>query len=256
MTWKYIASSVTGKSHADRNEPGQDYCRAGVVQIDGREFFIGLAADGAGSTVCGGEGARIACETTYQEILDTIRHTQENAPVPETAIRAWITSSRDAIADHAKSQDTPLKEYACTMLGFVSGDHYSTYFQIGDGGIVVSNEENYDTVFWPEQGEYANTTFFISDDAFLDHLKIARHDTVPEKIALFTDGLQNLVLSYANKTAHAGFFTPLFEALKKDPDNQIMDLSSQLDTFLSQDDINERSDDDKTLILAVYSPGS
>ena len=52
------------------------------------------------------------------------------------------------------------------MLGFVSGDRYSTYFQIGDGGIVVSNEENYDTVFWPEQGEYANTTFFISDDAF------------------------------------------------------------------------------------------
>ena len=133
----------------------------GVVQIDGREFFIGLAADGAGSTVCGGEGARIACETTYQEILDTIRHTQENAPVPETAIRAWITSSRDAIADHAKSQDKPLKEYACTMLGFVSGDRYSTYFQIGDGGIVVSNEENYDTVFWRNKASMQTRPFLF-----------------------------------------------------------------------------------------------
>ena len=78
----------------------------------------------------------------------------------------------------------------------------------------------------------------------------------PEKIALFTDGLQNLVLSYANKTAHAGFFTPLFEALKKDPDNRLWISPRQLDHFLSRDDINERSDDDKTLILAVYLPDS
>ena len=73
MTWKHLSLSVTGKSHSDRNEPGQDYCRTGVVRFADRDFFIGLAADGAGSTTNGGVGAEIACETLYLLILSMIR---------------------------------------------------------------------------------------------------------------------------------------------------------------------------------------
>lgn len=254
MTWKFIASSVTGKSHSDRNEPGQDYCRAGVVSLAGKEYFIGIASDGAGSTAWGGEGARIACETTYQGILETIRQAGDNPGIEDTDIRNWICTSRGAIEEHAKSNNRQIKEYACTLIGAVSGNDRSTFFQIGDGGIVVNNQDSYDTIFWPEQGEYANTTFFVSDETFLDHVKINRRDTVPEKVALFTDGLQNLVLSYATKTAHAGFFSPLFEALRKNPDNEITDLSSCLGRFLVRPDISQRSDDDKTLILAMRIP--
>ena len=63
MRWKSTHASVTGKAHTDRGEGGQDCSRAGSIRIADDEFFIGIAADGAGSTSEGGRGAGIACRT-------------------------------------------------------------------------------------------------------------------------------------------------------------------------------------------------
>ncbi|MFA5221128.1 MAG: PP2C family serine/threonine-protein phosphatase [Methanoregula sp.] len=255
MTWKHIASSVTGKSHIDRHENGQDCCRTGVVQLADKEFFIGLTADGAGSTVWGGTGAHIACESTYMNILDTLRRTMDVSHITDADIRAWICAAHNAIVAQAKIRGIPVKEFACTLIGAVTGDNHAVYFQIGDGGMVVRSTGEYETIFWPEQGEYANTTYFITDAAFLDHVRILCTGSSPEEIALFTDGLQNLVLSFSAKKAHAGFFKPLFDAIRNNRDNTLMDLSSHLEHFLNRNEINDRSDDDKTLILAVRFPG-
>jgi hypothetical protein len=255
MSWKHIASSVTGKSHIERHENGQDCCRTGVVQLADKEFFIGLAADGAGSTSSGGTGAYIACESTYMHILATLRQIPDVSHITDTMICAWIFAAHNAIAEQAETSGIPLKEYACTLIGAVIDDNHAVYFQIGDGGMVIRTKEEYETIFWPEQGEYANTTYFVTDDAFLDHARIVCAGSSPKEIALFTDGLQNLVLSFSAKKAHAGFFKPLFDAIRKNRDNMLMDLSLHLEQFLNRSDINDRSDDDKTLVLAVRFPG-
>lgn len=251
MIWKSTASSVTGRSHLDRGESGQDYSRAGSVRIADREFFIGLAADGAGSTTDGGRGAAIACETARACITDTLRQDDDLSAVTDDTIQRWITASRDAIAEEAAGAGRRLKDYACTLVGAVAGEDKALFFQIGDGAIVVSDGGDYRTIFWPEQGEYANTTFFVSDETYLERVRCLHCDSSPAEIALFTDGLQNLVLSFSRKEAHAGFFRPLFEALRKDPGNGFSDFAGQLERFLLRDDISTRSDDDKTLVLAV-----
>ncbi|MFA5236646.1 MAG: PP2C family serine/threonine-protein phosphatase [Methanoregula sp.] len=256
MTWKHLSLSVTGKSHNDRNEPGQDYCRTGALRFADRDFFVGLAADGAGSTTHGGVGAEIACETLYLQILSRIRQGDTIASVSDDTIRAWITVSREAIATRSQGDGQRLKDYACTIIGVVATNDHALYFQIGDGCIVIGNGAGYRTIFWPEQGEYANTTYFVSDDAFQEHIKIEHQKTAPDEIALFTDGLQNLVLSFSTRTVHEGFFRPLFAALRKKPDNGFTDLTTHLTALLSRDDVNARSDDDKTLILAVNVPVS
>jgi hypothetical protein len=84
-----------------------------------------------------------------------------------------------------------------------------------------------------------------------EHLNITFTDSPFEEIALFTDGLQNLVLSFSQKKAHTGFFRPIFEALKKDTGLEFFGSSSHLSSFLLHREISERSDDDKTLVLAV-----
>ncbi len=251
MTWKVTSSSVTGRSHADRGESGQDYHRAGSVRIADGEFFIGLAADGAGSTTDGGRGAAIACETAWSCILDTLRQDGDFSRVTDDTIRRWVTAARDAIAAEAQNTGKRLKDYACTLIGSVTGRDHALFFQIGDGAIVVGAGGEYQTIFWPEQGEYANTTFFITDESYLDRLSVLHCASSPAEIALFTDGLQNLVLSFSQKKAHEGFFRPLFEALRMDPGNGFSGLSTRLGSFLSRDDISARSDDDKTLVLAV-----
>jgi len=255
MTWNHLAASVTGRSHHLRNEPGQDYCRAGVIQISSHEFFIGLAADGAGSTVHGGVGAEIACETMYSAIISAIQEGRPLSEIKNEEIYGWVSHARDAIGARAKGDKQPLRDYACTLLGTIAGDDHTICFQIGDGGIVMADGDSYRTVFWPEQGEYANTTFFVSDEAYLDHIRIEHREPSTGEIALFTDGLQNLVLSFSRKSVHDGFFRPLFTVLKQKPDNEFTGLSLHLKNLLTRNDINERSDDDKTLILAVRVSG-
>ena len=254
MSWKYLSSSVTGTAHSDRNEPGQDYCRTGAVSFGGQDFFIGLAADGAGSTTQGGTGAEIACEALYLRILSAIREGGNLSSITDGEIRTWVTTSREAILTRAQEDSQRLKEYACTLIGAVLSNDQAVFFQIGDGCIVTGDDSGYRTVFWPEQGEYANTTFFVTDEEFLEHIRIERRERPPAEIALFTDGLQNLVLSFSTRSVHEGFFRPLFAALRKNPGKGGFDLTSHLHALLSSSDVNARSDDDKTLILAVNIP--
>jgi len=255
MSWKVAASSVTGSSHANRGESGQDTCRAGSIRIADNEFFIGLVADGAGSTTNGGRGAEIACETTYSAIIDCLRQDGDISHITDEIVRQWITLSRDAIATEAEGNGRKVRDYACTFLGAVAGNGHALFFQIGDGAIVVRDGGDYETIFWPEQGEYANTTFFITDEAYLERLNVLHAGSMPEEVAIFTDGLQTLALSFAQKKAHDGFFQPLFLALKNDPASGFTDFTGQLRRFLLRDDVSARSDDDKTLVLATRNQG-
>ena len=66
-----------------------------------------------------------------------------------------------------------------------------------------------------------------------------------------TDGLQRLALDFSAKQPHAEFFHPLFQAIKISAKSD--DLSTALKAFLNSPIINERTDDDKTLVLAVRS---
>lgn len=254
MTWRHLAASVTGRSHLSRNEPGQDYCRAGSIQISDHDFFIGLAADGAGSTVHGGIGAEIACETIYSAIIGAVKESPDIASITKDTVCSWVETARKEIEQRAENDHQPFRDYACTLLGAVAGDDGTVFFQIGDGGIVAADGETYRTIFWPDQGEYANTTFFVTDEKYLGHVMFGQSADIPQAIAVFTDGLQNLVLSFSQKSVHAGFFKPLFTVLMQKPDTQFTGLSQHLKNLLSRADISERSDDDKTLILAVRLP--
>ncbi|NMB79911.1 MAG: protein phosphatase 2C domain-containing protein [Methanomicrobiales archaeon] len=254
MRWKQAGASVTGKAHSSRGESGQDFSKAGSVQIADTHFFIGLAADGAGSTTDGGRGAEIACTTLWEQITAFVRDEPDISKITDNIVKDWITQARAAVDIEADHNGKKPRDYATTILGAVAGPDLAVYFQIGDGAIVTGSGTMYDTVFWPEQGEYANTTFFLTDEKYQENLKI-RFADAPDEIALFTDGLQTLVLSFATRTAHAGFFSPLFAALRASPADGIGALSLQLAPFLLREDISARSDDDKTLVLAVRIAG-
>ncbi len=71
-----------------------------------------------------------------------------------------------------------------------------------------------------------------------------------EELALFTDGLERLALDFATNTAFPGFFEPMFKPLKITNAGRQRELSRELRTFLDSPRVIERTDDDKTLILA------
>ena len=70
------------------------------------------------------------------------------------------------------------------------------------------------------------------------------------EIALFTDGIQGLALKYDTQSAYAPFFRPQFEYLRQVSDLELPLIKDQLAAFLNSKSVNDRTNDDKTLILA------
>jgi hypothetical protein len=118
--------------------------------------------------------------------------------------------------------------------------------------MVVAQEDAYEPVFWPQSGEYANTTNFLTDPEWAEHLAFAQRPVRVEELALLTDGLQTLALSFAGRTVHAPFFRPMFQRLRAAAPGE--GLARALRQFLDSEPVNARTDDDKTLILATRVP--
>ena len=120
---------------------------------------------------------------------------------------------------------------------------------------MVRDGDELHPVFWPESGEYANMTHFVTDEDALAHLRTkiwisSVSERLPEEIAMFSDGLQRLALVYQSQTVHNPFFEPMFAQLRNADVRTCDVLSDQLARFLDSPIINERTDDDKTLVLA------
>ncbi len=64
-----------------------------------------------------------------------------------------------------------------------------------------------------------------------------------------TDGLERIALKFDSQTPHTPFFDPLFRALRSTAD--VENMNEGLRGFLGSNSVQLRSDDDKTLILAI-----
>lgn len=249
--WKIIHASAIGTSHTETNQPCQDSCFADVFKGgDNQEYLVCIVSDGAGSAKFGGEGAELACSTAILAI-ETFLKRVNVATLDELSVEEWVKDIRRTIYDSAESKNFAVRDYACTLLGAVIAPHQAVFFQIGDGAIVASSGDTQGIVFWPDSGPYANMTFFVTEEDALSHLRVSVTSTRIDEIALFSDGLQRLALSFEQFTPHSPFFDPMLNILRKKNPSECEALDEQLARFLNSSQINERTDDDKTLVLAT-----
>ncbi|MBX9689840.1 MAG: protein phosphatase 2C domain-containing protein, partial [Candidatus Obscuribacterales bacterium] len=134
------------------------------------------------------------------------------------------------------------------LLGIV-GAEKAVFAQIGDGAIVYYDREfaRYKTVFWPDNGDYLNLTSFVSSANLEENLQVTSIEGAIDLVAMLTDGLELLALDFRQKIAHGPFFAPMFERLSNT--KRPAELESGLRNFLQSEAVNERTDDDKTLII-------
>lgn len=249
--WKIILDSAIGTSHIKSGNLCQDNCYADVIRtVDDQEYLVVLVSDGAGSAKEGGMGAELACETAIFSISTSLEKEFEAIFTEQSAV-TWIEDIRNVISDKAKADGLTVRDFACTFLGAVIGGDRSLFFQIGDGAIVLSVNNVQGVVFWPESGEFANMTYFVTDQDALSNLRIQISNMSFKEIAVFTDGIQRLALSFEQQCPHPPFFDPMFSVLRKHPPELCEILSEQLRQFLNSPAVNERTDDDKTLVLAT-----
>jgi hypothetical protein len=251
--WRYVAASVIGTSHEKTGGTCQDAndCQIHASPAGGR-VLVAAVADGAGSAVCGGEGATAACRALVGLMDEHLGSGGTVEQITKDTVASWIGTTRNLLDEEAKAVSRERRDFACTILGLLVGESCTACFQVGDGAIVLadSEEQAYGHVFWPDRGEYANTTHFVTEDDVIEHLQFESVNRRVVEAALLTDGLQAIALNYQQRTAHEPFFKGLFAPLRTAEEGCSRELSESLAAFLSSPRVNEKTDDDKTLVLA------
>lgn len=253
--WAAIATSVPGTSHKATGTPCQDACEVLACKIGEHDVLLAAIADGAGSASHSQIGSREAVQAL---VRFASRDITNPSVVDEELIRTCYQCVLQHLAIVAEREGVELGQLACTLLFAAVWRTGGVFAQIGDGAWVVDHEDKLAMGTWPETGEYANVTVFLTSRGALElnadqrpkHLQFRRLEGAINHLAGFTDGLQMLALDFARRLPFEPFFHALFTPLRETPDQT--QLIAPLQQMLASDPIVSRTDDDTSLVLAVW----
>lgn len=254
MTWRIAAASSTGTSHTKSGLPCQDSVRVKLVNLAQGPILISAVSDGAGSASHSEIGSRAAV-TTATNLIESYLEAGGTIPTIDHATAlSWLAQVQATISSLAAEVDASARDFACTLMVAILGTDSSAFLQIGDGAMVVREEgdDGWSYVFWPQHGEYVNTTNFVTSSNASTVMEFACPARRIESFASFSDGIESLVLHYATKTVHDPFFNAMIEPVRLAATEGLDDgLSESLKRYLSSDRVCGHTDDDKSLVLAT-----
>jgi len=248
--WTWAAASCRGTSHLRNSTRIQDAFQCCLNKTN-NDIFIAIVADGAGSSLMGGQGASVLSRCIRNNAQTYFQQAREMPT--DDVLKTWIDFAREQLLIAATNRQLLVKDFATTLVCAISSAAETIIIHIGDGCAVVKNAEtcSWETASWPSHGEYASTTFFVTDDPY-PRVNISRFSKTISAVALFSDGLERLALDFAVKQPHQAFFNSVsravFASSAAGRDDQ---LSRHLSRFLDSNEVNSRTDDDKTIVIAV-----
>lgn len=249
MRWRWALASQIGTSHVRLGTRKQDALKTFTLKDQyGRQILCAMVCDGAGSAQYGGEGASLTCRLISQAVRQHFSHTDV---MPNTVeIWSWIDAVRDCMAHAAQNREALRKNFACTLVLLIAREDESIIVHVGDGAIVGRDRDGeWKALTWPENGEYASSTYFVTDDPE-PRVRFVKSDECYTAYALFSDGIEDLALDQKAMTAHVPFFTSMIRSIDNlSGEGKDQGLSAALASFLDSDRVCERTDDDKSLIL-------
>lgn len=249
--WRVAHASVIGLAHINQQTECQDRLACRIIETKREKVLLAVVADGAGSTTDGQIGAEIACQFFIEEIADFLNS-------PDAAVSSlnlefgkfWVSYFQKKIAEIAEKEGKTMRDFASTLIGAVVGADEAVFFQVGDGGAVFSvsgESKSYRFAIEPEDSEYVNVTNFLTDETAFESLRFCLIDERIEDVILFSDGIFAVAVDYQTNQPHEPFLMPMIAPLRNGSGN---DLNEKLEMFLASTKINEKTDDDKTIILA------
>ncbi|MHC5821956.1 MAG: PP2C family serine/threonine-protein phosphatase [Nostoc sp.] len=259
MNWKAVAGSEIGTSHQKQGIVCQDYGDSRIF----KDVIVGAVADGAGSAKHSDVGAKLAVKTVLKylgrisEYLQNRKHCLEKISQPlseQEAKKLFAGTVKTVIAKlhkQAAEGDYSVNDLACTLLVFVATPDWVAAMQIGDGFIVMrSQDSEYQLLFQPDKGEFANETTFITSANAVKEMQVTVISEKQEFICASTDGLEKVAIRLSDWEPFSPFFKPLEEYLHEPVNEEEKD--KYLMEFLNSERLNSRTDDDKTLLLCLF----
>jgi len=247
--WETVSAAVIGTSHRDLNGVCQDRCAVLCTQQGDRQWLAMFVADGAGSAPMAEVGAELAV-TAALSFVESLMGRVEFGLSDNLAVEL-VKDVRSSIYLEASRSGHSARDYACTFLGLLSSELGTLAFQVGDGGIVIDSGDSMFVAIKPMSGIYANMTHFVTEEDAIDHLVCEFFPNIAQRAAVFSDGIQRLAINMDSNTPHEPFFSSFFDVLATIKPEKRNQLQGALESFLDSDQVNERTDDDKALALAV-----
>lgn len=249
--WCWIGACSTGSSHIKAGTGCQDSaCCVELVNGDHNALLV-VVSDGAGTAEFASVGSRLVVEGFARRALSDLRAGLTFEKISSEQIRDWIDDIRERIFVSAMRREVSPRQLAATLVSAIVFAEGAIISHIGDGACVIrkKGESCWQVPSWPAHGEYASSTYFVTDDPEPNLDFAVVKDEISE-IAVFSDGIERLALDFSSKTASARFFDPMFAPLKPLGSGRDRALSSTLRKYLDSSLITQRTDDDKSLVLA------
>ena len=247
--------SITGFSHLEENIPCQD---AHAYKIKDHSRIIAAIADGAGSARLSHIGAKAFVDAVVNRLFNLPSSHKFDEERMAAEIIMAVNEMREQLLRHGDQfiDDGPpsLNDFAATLLVTVADPDCGAFFHVGDGAGVAFTRNSDDqpvTVSRPQNGEYANETYFVTMEnweQFLRHTQmIAPYDT----ILLMSDGVTPMAMTKDCKAPFGNFVTPVVNFLVS---NDSEAGTSGVTTTLSDDSVRKITGDDKTLVWGICGP--
>jgi hypothetical protein len=247
MSWKVVAAAARGAGHALKDEPCQD----AYHWLASESWLVAVVCDGAGSAAKSDVGAAIASRTIVNYLM------AKTATADDTGVvdaNHWQPFVIDAIAQARQNLCTEsgvedLAPYHATVVGVIANQTNGLFFHIGDGTgtAVYENDWLNCVISKPENGEYADQTFFFTMDNWREHLRLLEFNGHPDMISLMSDGAMSFVMARELKGMDSRFIEPVHRYLSSVETTQ---GQRALAATLDNPKTYSITSDDKTLLWA------
>jgi len=254
--WKVGGVSIAGFSHFEEDIPCQD---AHAFRVSGENRIIAAVADGAGSARLSHIGAQAFVDAIVAKIYNLPSPGEFDTQLLASEIIKSVNETRDQLNRHGDDlQDggpPSLSDFAATLIVAVADSNGGAFFHVGDGAGAAFNQggDLEATISKPQNGEYANETYFLTMDDWEDYLRITPFAEYSDTILLMSDGVTPMAMSQGCATLEfKNFVNPIVNFLRDNDD--ATGKSGVIDT-LSGDNVQKITADDKTLLWVIRVPG-
>jgi hypothetical protein len=239
--WRVAAASVTGPSHVKRGVGCDDAAAAACV---GSSLLV-VVCDGAGSSQFGGRGAETAARLIAERMAASGGEASTIEPDADV-VRTALTEVRATILADAEREGVKPSAFATTVVGAWLGASSSLLFHLGDGVAIAFGPNN--EVLAVSRGrfaEYANETYFLTDETWEESLLFEPVSDAIESLFLMTDGVTPFAMDL--NTPKASFHEGVLAYLRRHGPEK---GAAAIQRLLDKDDARSKVSDDKTLLWA------
>ena len=167
--WRTLNSQIQGRGHVRGGVPCQDKtccCRVGRVRA-------AALADGAGSAPLSHFGAAESARRIAHYLAQNFYRLRISQDINRTR-REIIANLREGLEALAREKGCAVEDLASTLLAVAVTDEEYIVLHLGDGVIACLAGDEVKAASVPENGEFANSTVFVTSNGAENSLRLLR----------------------------------------------------------------------------------